>query len=313
MTNHLRESRGSRLLRFVGEAALTGVAAAAVIAAPALATPALAADEPDTTPPSMIGAAATPPVSGIHGSLWYNGPATLQIWAQDPSGVTITFEVHEDGLTGPTVTVTGDESALAYPEFTVEGEGWVTYRAVDGAGNATPETRMNVTIDATAPVVAVTPGALSEGGAEFMEGAEEALSIECLDAHECLVQLADGSAVPALLPTDEPGEQELALHTEDVFGNVRDVVLRYTVLPAEPENPDGPDGDPVQQPDGDPAPQPRPEGAPALQSAADRAPLLAETGAEDAVAGAALGVGVVIGGVLLLMTERRRRHMTTAR
>lgn len=307
MTNDPRDSRGSRLLRFVGEAALTGIAAAAVIAAPALATPALAAEEPDTTPPSMIGAAATPPVSGIHGSLWYTGPATLQIWAQDPSGVTISYEVHEGGVTGPTVTVTGDESALAYPEFSVEGEGWVTYRAVDGAGNTTPESRMDVTIDASAPVIAVTPGALSEGGAQFMQGAEEPLVIECLDAHDCAVELADGSPVPAFLPTGEPGERELAIHTEDAFGNVRDVVLRYAVLPSESDDPDGPSDGPVD------GPAPEPEDAPVVQPVAERAPVLAETGAEDVAVGAALGAGIAVAGIALLMGGRRRRHATTAR
>jgi len=307
MTNDPRDSRGSRLLRLVGEAALTGIAAAAVIAAPTLATPALAAEEPDTTPPSMIGAAATPPVSTIHGSFWYTGPATMQIWAQDPSGVTISYEVHEGGVTGPTVTVTGEESALAYPEFSVEGEGWVAYRAVDGAGNTTPELRMNFTIDASAPVLVVTPGALSEGGAQFMQGAEEPLVIECLDAHDCDVQLADGSPVPAFLPTDEPGERELALHSEDAFGNVRDVVLRYTVLPSESDDPDAPSDGPVD------GPAPEPEDAPVVQPVAERAPVLAETGAEDVAVGAALGAGIAVAGIALLMGGRRRRHATTAR
>ena len=176
----------------------------------------------DDTPPTVTFA----PVGSAGAAGWFRSAVTVHVTAQDDSGTRVTLTTRlDDGepvVAGPVrstdVTVAGD------------GSHTVTAQATDRAGNSSPQERIDVRIDATAPVSTAT---VDPGTREVTLAATDATS-----GVAGLEYALDGGAwVPYTEPVAAPdGNRHTVLYrATDTAGNTENA--RAATVPADLSGP----------------------------------------------------------------------------
>ncbi|MFW7413412.1 PQQ-dependent sugar dehydrogenase [Demequina sp. SO4-18] len=183
----------------------------------------------DVTPPEATMSLNPAEPTGENG--WYTGPVTLQLSATD-NGQIADGEVSYDG--GDTWSSVRNRRSGALRPVTINEEGVteVHYRAIDNGGNISEVGSITVSIDGTAPEVAITGVAdgdivRSTSTIDLGITAEDAVS-----GIDSTTFTLDGETVePGEIDvaTLELGEHSLMATATDVAGNVSEDTVTFTV------------------------------------------------------------------------------------
>ncbi len=176
----------------------------------------------DTTAPTVT---ATP--TGTAGNAgWYRSNVAVALAATDEDGgsgvASISYAV--DG--GPAQMV---DAAAANVTVTGNGTHNVTYTATDATGNTSPSGTATFKIDATAPVISITP----VDGTSYAKGANVPTGLACSDPHSGVATCTG----PATLDTSTSGSRTVTFNATDLAGNSIQRTLAYTVLAPPPPPP----------------------------------------------------------------------------
>jgi hypothetical protein len=186
----------------------------------------------DTQAPIINVSAREPLPSG-----WYNQPVSVSLRGTDNYDVReVRFE-----LSG----AHNDSKTIAAPltDVTVENDGVTHVRAtaVDLAGNESEPQTITISLDATAPTVAVDPLTPNGSTAEIPQGKDVALRYTCADAtsgvNTCTVNGTKSIEGEVTLPTDELGDQQITIEATDMAGNSHEEVVEYRVVAVDPDRP----------------------------------------------------------------------------
>ncbi len=255
----------------------------------------------DTAPPSVTISVAPEPASG-----WYTSYLGIAFDAADPSGIG-SLHWASDGA----VSANGDavgESSLGW-DHTFEGVTEFRAWAFDKLGNRSADVTRTVRLDTVAPAVTL-PAA-----AEFEQGEEVELALDCTDATSGVAECGIVGSPSLLLDTTQVGPAQVAAYAVDRAGHRTEVVYEYTVTAPDPVEQPGeqPNEQPGEQPGEEPSEEPN-EPAPAAPvegsgdgasggPATDRADSLATTG-PDLLTGMIAAAGLLIGGALASLLRR---------
>ncbi len=183
----------------------------------------------DVTPPEVTATLDPAEPTGENG--WYTGPVTLRLAATDDGQVGDGEVSYDDGETWQSVRHpwTGELEPVTLDE---DGVHEVLYRATDTGGNVSEVGTVTVSIDATAPEVAVVG---VEDGDEIGSSQTLEIDVEVTDATSGVASSSltlDGDPVEAgelALWSLELGEHELVATATDEAGHTTEVTVAFTV------------------------------------------------------------------------------------